>query len=178
MSVDGVTSVFYGADFITVTKDEDAKWEFLKPEIFALVTEAVMTGEKFVSVADKPHAPGDGEDAAAATDGGEGEADSLAYNENDSDVVGMIKELLDTRIRPTIQQDGGDIEFVGFEGGRVMLKLRGACRTCDSSTATLKDGIEKMLAHYVSDPLQVAVQHAAAAVVSLATNTEMLDRGS
>lgn len=78
------------------------------------------------------------------------EEDSLAYDENDSEVVGMIKELLETRIRPAIQEDGGDIEFRGFEDGNVMLKLRGACRTCDSSTVTLKNGIEGMLMHYVS----------------------------
>jgi Fe-S cluster biogenesis protein NfuA len=76
--------------------------------------------------------------------------DSLSYNENDSEIVGMIKELLETRIRPAIQEDGGDIEYKGFENGYVMLKLRGACRTCDSSTVTLKNGIEGMLMHYVS----------------------------
>lgn len=76
--------------------------------------------------------------------------DTLEYDENDSEVVGMIKELLETRIRPAIQEDGGDIEFRGFEDGQVFLKLRGACRTCDSSTVTLKSGIESMLMHYVS----------------------------
>jgi len=80
-----------------------------------------------------------------------GEQDSLAYNENDSEVVGMIKELLETRIRPSIQEDGGDIDYRGFEGGIVLLKLRGACRTCDSSTVTLKNGIEAMLMHYVEE---------------------------
>lgn len=79
-----------------------------------------------------------------------GQDDTLGYDENDSEVVGMIKELLETRIRPAIQEDGGDIEFRGFEGGNVLLKLRGACRTCDSSTVTLKNGIEGMLMHYVS----------------------------
>lgn len=79
------------------------------------------------------------------------EVDSLAYNENDSEVVGMIKELLETRIRPAIQEDGGDIEFRGFNDGQVMLKLRGACRTCDSSTVTLKNGIESMLMHYIEE---------------------------
>ncbi|KAJ2901342.1 hypothetical protein MKZ38_001954 [Zalerion maritima] len=155
MSVDGVTSVFYGADFITVTKAEDVLWEHIKPEIFALITEAVTSGEKLVFIADKPSqtSAAGGEQAAADRNegGAEGELDSLAYDENDDETVGMIKELLETRIRPTIQQDGGDIEFVGFKGGQVMLKLRGACRTCDSSTATLKDGIEKMLSHYIEE---------------------------
>ena len=79
-----------------------------------------------------------------------GQEDTLGYDEYDSEVVGMIKELLETRIRPAIQEDGGDIEFRGFEDGNVLLKLRGACRTCDSSTVTLKNGIEGMLMHYVS----------------------------
>lgn len=148
MNADGVKAVFYGADFITVTKDADANWAHIKPEVFALITEAITSGQKIVSVAEKK------EGAAAAGQGGEaggeGEADSLAYDENDDEVVGMIKELLETRIRPAIQEDGGDIEFRGFEDGQVHLKLRGACRTCDSSTVTLKNGIEGMLMHYVS----------------------------
>ena len=72
-------------------------------------------------------------------------------DEDDSEVVQMIKELLETRIRPAIQEDGGDIEYRGFENGMVSLKLRGACRTCDSSTVTLKSGIERMLMHYIPE---------------------------
>ena len=79
------------------------------------------------------------------------EQDTLGYDENDSEVVAMIKELLETRIRPAILDDGGDIEFRGFENGNVLLKLRGACRTCDSSTVTLKNGIESMLMHYIEE---------------------------
>lgn len=145
MNIDGVKAVFYGADFITVTKDADANWAHIRPEVFALITEAVTSGQKIVNVAEKK----DNEGAEGAS--GE-EVDSLAYDENDSEVVGMIKELLETRIRPAIQEDGGDIEYRGFENGNVMLKLRGACRTCDSSTVTLKNGIEGMLMHYVSPP--------------------------
>jgi Fe-S cluster biogenesis protein NfuA len=141
MNIDGITSVFYGTDFITVTKAADANWAHVRPEIFALITEAITSGETIVNVAERK----EGEPAEAA------EEDSLAYNEDDSEVVGMIKELLETRIRPAIQEDGGDIEFRGFENGFVSLKLRGACRTCDSSTVTLKNGIESMLMHYVSD---------------------------
>lgn len=140
MNVDGVTSVFYGADFITVTKRPDTNWAHIKPEVFSLITEAVTSGADIVNLAER------GEGAAGA----EEEVDSLSYNENDSEVVGMIKELLETRIRPAIQEDGGDIEFRGFEDGQVKVKLRGACRTCDSSTVTLKNGIEGMLMHYVS----------------------------
>lgn len=149
MNIDGITSVFYGADFITVTKAGDANWAHVRPEIFALITEAITSGEAMVNVVERR--PGeDGQEVAA-------EEDSLAYNDEDSEVVGMIKELLDTRIRPAIQEDGGDIEFRGFEDGNVMLKLRGACRTCDSSTVTLKNGIEGMLMHYVRFPLPLTI---------------------
>jgi Fe-S cluster biogenesis protein NfuA len=91
----------------------------------------------------------------AAKDGEQGqggqELDSLVINDDDDEVVGMIKELLESRIRPAIQEDGGDIEFRGFNDGQVLLKLRGACRTCDSSTVTLKNGIESMLMHYIEE---------------------------
>lgn len=135
-NVDGVTSVFFAPDYITVTKDSSTPWAHVKPEVFSLINESVMSGQPFVNtVEDK-----------AGESGQEGtEKDSLEYDENDSEVVGMIKELLETRIRPAIQEDGGDIEFRGFNDGQVLLKLRGACRTCDSSTVTLKNGIESML---------------------------------
>ncbi|PTU23286.1 hypothetical protein P175DRAFT_0499823 [Aspergillus ochraceoroseus IBT 24754] len=138
-NIDGVTSVFYGPDFITVTKAGDANWAHIKPEIFSLITQAVTSGEAIVSTVAK----GDAQQGA--------EEDSLSYNEEDDEVVSMIKELLETRIRPAIQEDGGDIELRGFENGIVMLKLRGACRTCDSSTVTLRNGIESMLMHYIEE---------------------------
>lgn len=140
MNIDGVKSVFYGADFITVTKATDANWAHVKPEVFSLITETVASGVPIITEA---KAGQNGEETA--------EEDSLSYNENDSEAVGMIKELLETRIRPAIQEDGGDIEFRGFENGQVLLKLRGACRTCDSSTVTLKNGIEGMLMHYIEE---------------------------
>ena len=140
MNIDGITSVFYGPDFITVTKAADASWAHVKPEVFSLITEAVTSGEQIVSTIEN-------KSSEAGQEGGE--QDTLSYDENDSEVVGMIKELLETRIRPAIQEDGGDIEFRGFDNGNVLLKLRGACRTCDSSTVTLKNGIESMLMHYV-----------------------------
>lgn len=108
--------------------------------MFSLITQTVTSGEAIVNTVEK----------SAAEQGQEGgDEESLAYNEDEEEVVSMIKELLETRIRPAIQEDGGDIEFRGFENGIVMLKLRGACRTCDSSTVTLKNGIESMLMHYV-----------------------------
>ncbi|KAL2444267.1 NifU-like protein [Exophiala dermatitidis] len=142
LGVDGVKSVFYGPDFITVTKAEDVNWAHVKPEVFSLITEAITSGEPIVNTVDK----------ATASEGQEGGGpDSLAANDDDDEVVAMIKELLETRIRPAIQEDGGDIEFRGFHDGQVLLKLRGACRTCDSSTVTLKNGIESMLMHYIEE---------------------------
>jgi len=140
LNIDGLTSIFYGPDFITVTKVADANWAHVKPEVFSLITEAVTSGEQIVNTVEN-------KSSEAGQEGGA--HDTLRYDEDDSEVIGMIKELLETRIRPAIQEDGGDIEFRGFEGGNVLLKLRGACRTCDSSTVTLKNGIESMLMHYV-----------------------------
>lgn len=147
MNVDGVTAVFYGSDFITVTKAQDANWAHIRPEVFALITEAITSGQQIV----RPAAEATASSAGGEAGGPPTEVDSLQYDENDSEVVGMIKELLETRIRPAIQEDGGDIEFRGFEDGTVKLKLRGACRTCDSSTVTLKNGIESMLMHYIEE---------------------------
>ncbi|KAK6528419.1 hypothetical protein TWF281_009660 [Arthrobotrys megalospora] len=131
--LDGVTSVFYGPDFITVTKAPDSLWHLLKPEVFALITEYLNNG-------------------APVVQGEILENEDTKAQEGDSEVVSMIKELLDTRIRPAIQEDGGDIEYRGFtDAGHVLLKLRGACRTCDSSTVTLKNGIESMLMHYIEE---------------------------
>jgi NFU1 iron-sulfur cluster scaffold homolog, mitochondrial len=152
LSVDGVTSIFYGADFITVTKAADANWAHIKPEVFSLITEAVTSGEQMVNTVEKTSSE-NGQDT--------GNEDTLSVSDNDSEVVSMIKELLETRIRPAIQEDGGDIEYRGFEDGMVMLKLRGACRTCDSSTVTLKNGIENMLMHYVSPLLSCRICPAA-----------------
>jgi NFU1 iron-sulfur cluster scaffold homolog, mitochondrial len=132
-TVDGVHAVFIGPDFITVTKTTDASWAFLKPEVFSIITEMMNSGTALVDV-----------------ESGLTEREDTAFDENDSETVSMIKELLDTRIRPAIQEDGGDIVYRGFEDGVVLLKLQGACKTCDSSTVTLKNGIESMLMHYVS----------------------------
>jgi len=141
-NIDGIMSVFYAADSITITKAAEANWAHIKPEIFSLVTEAITSGAQIVKT-----------DVDGPKEKGENclEKDSLTYSEDDSEVVSMIKELLETRIRPAIQEDGGDIEFRGFENGEVLLKLRGACRTCDSSTVTLRNGIESMLIHYIEE---------------------------
>lgn len=126
-----------------MTKSSESNWAHIKPEVFSLITEAVTSGETIVNTVS-----GD-----ASTDSGQSggvQQDTAEYDEKDAEVVGMIRELLETRIRPAIQEDGGDIEFRGFnKEGMVSLKLRGACRTCDSSTVTLRNGIENMLMHYV-----------------------------
>ena len=145
MNVDGVTSVFYGKDYITVTKDSSTPWAHVKPEVFSLITEVIANGSTIVNTV---------EAKAGEEDSGQGTSTSdtaATYDPADEEVVGMINELLETRIRPAIQEDGGDIEFRGFQDGQVMLKLRGACRTCDSSTVTLKNGIESMLMHYIEE---------------------------
>ena len=132
--VEGVTSVFLGSDFITVGKSNDVDWSVLKPQVLAAIMDHYNSGQPVII------------EAAGSSEGGEA----------DSEVVKQIKELLDTRVRPAVAQDGGDIIFRGFEDGIVYLHLQGSCSGCPSSTATLKHGIENMLKYYV--PEVVAVQ--------------------
>ncbi|KAF9582650.1 hypothetical protein BGW38_010931 [Lunasporangiospora selenospora] len=140
--IDGVRGVFFGPDFVTITKDQDAIWQLMKPDIYSAIMDFFASGQPIIN-----------EDSDGA-----GLHNDTMINEDDSEVVQMIKELLDTRIRPSIQDDGGDIEYRGFVDGVVKLKLKGACRTCDSSTVTLKNGIENMLMHYI--PEVTAVEQA------------------
>ena len=134
-AVDGVSGVFLGADFVTVTKAEDKDWYLIKPAILGVIMEHFT--------ADRPVL------LAAEGDSGPGAA------EEDSEVVSMIKELLDTRVRPAVAQDGGDIVFHGYEDGVVFLHMQGACAGCPSATATLKMGIENMLRHYIPEVVEV-----------------------
>ena len=134
--VDGVAAVFLGGDFITVTKAADKEWYLMKPAILGAIMEHLTAGLPVMS----------------------GEATTVAHadgSEEDTEVVSQIKELLDTRVRPAVAQDGGDITFHGFEDGIVYLQLRGACAGCPSSTATLKMGIENMLKHYIPEVVEV-----------------------
>ncbi|KAL8650858.1 MAG: hypothetical protein Q9210_003577, partial [Variospora velana] len=126
LGVDGITSVFYGPDFITITKAADANWAHVKPEVFSLITEAVNSGEQVVSVT---------HDKSSPVSQRENAPDSLAYDERDSEVVGMIKELLETRIRPAIQDDGGDVEFCGFENGKIE-EVKGITQVMDETEIT------------------------------------------
>jgi Fe-S cluster biogenesis protein NfuA len=130
----GVQSVFFGRDFVSVTKDDTVEWGTIKAPILAAVMQHFSMGEpRFYD--------GDGH---AAKD------DSLL-----DEISKQIKELIDTRVRPAVAQDGGDIVFEKFEQGIVFLKMRGACSGCPSSTVTLKNGVENMLRHYVPEVLEV-----------------------
>jgi Fe-S cluster biogenesis protein NfuA len=136
--VDGVTGVFLGSDFISVTKNEGDEWQHIKPAILGAIMEHYMSG-------------------APAIDAGETTADDIHgdYDAKDEDTVKTIKELLDTRVRPAVANDGGDITFHGFKDGVVFLHMRGACSGCPSSTATLRHGIENLLKHFCPDVQEV-----------------------
>lgn len=138
--VDGVRAVFFGNDFITVTKDSELEWYELKPAVLGTIMEHFTAGRPVMNAASTAN--------VEIADGGN-------YDENDAEIVGQIKELLDTRVRPAVAQDGGDIVFHGFERGVVFLAMRGACAGCPSSTATLKMGIENMLRHYIPEVTEV-----------------------
>ena len=134
--IDGVTGVFLGADFISVTKG-DAEWQHLKPAILGAIMEHYMSGAPVVE--------SDGANDAAGRN----------YDPKDEETVQTIKELIETRVRPAVAQDGGDITFHGFRDGVVYLHMRGACSGCPSSTATLRHGIENLLRHFCPDVQEV-----------------------
>ncbi len=136
-AVDGVTGVFLGSDFVTVTKAAGEDWYALKPAVLGALMEYYKSGDPVL-------AP----DAELAKDTGEA-------SDDDDEIVKQIKELIDTRVRPAVAQDGGDIIFHGFERGIVYLHMRGACAGCPSSTITLKNGIENLLRYYVPEVSEV-----------------------
>ena len=133
--VDGVTGVFLGGDFVTVAKRDDKEWHLLKPALLGVIMEHFVAGRPVLPA----EAPGD-----AAEAGGE-----------DDELSRQIRDLIETRVRPAVAQDGGDIIFHRFEDGVVFLHLQGSCAGCPSSTATLRMGIENMLRHYVPEVLEV-----------------------
>ncbi|KAL0964602.1 hypothetical protein UPYG_G00326310 [Umbra pygmaea] len=129
--IEGVKSVFFGPDFITVTKaDDDVEWTDIKHHSMEAITKFFESGEP-ITTGTRHH--------------------ESSHSEDDDEIVSIIKELLDTRIRPTVMEDGGDIIFKGFENGTVKLKLVGSCTGCPSSTITLKNGIQNMLQFYVPE---------------------------
>jgi Fe-S cluster biogenesis protein NfuA len=135
---DEVTAVFLTSDFITVTKRAEAEWSLLKPALLAIIMDHFVSGLPVMEEEARAESGAEGE--------GEGEEDAL---------VRQIRELIDTRVRPAVAMDGGDIIYKGFEDGIVKLALHGSCSGCPSSTATLKNGIENMLKHYVPEVIAV-----------------------
>jgi Fe-S cluster biogenesis protein NfuA len=135
--VPGVSGVFFGSDFITVTKT-DSDWPQLKPAILGVIMEHFMSGAPVV----------------AAGGGEESDGDEF-FDENDAETVATIKELIETRVRPAVANDGGDITFRGYKEGVVYLAMKGSCSGCPSSTATLKHGIQNLLRHFVPDVTEV-----------------------
>ena len=133
-AVPGVAGVFLGSDFVTVTKAEDQDWLALKPLVLHALMEHFVSGQPVI-------------------EGTIGEAE--AASGDDDEIVAQIKELIETRVRPAVAADGGDITFQGYENGIVYLNMRGSCAGCPSSTMTLKAGIENMLRHYVPEVTEV-----------------------
>jgi Fe-S cluster biogenesis protein NfuA len=130
--IKGVRAVFLSGDFITVTRAEDTSWEVLKPSLLTTIMEHFVAGHKVVNTVQASEA-----------------------NHDDDEIVKQIRELIDTRVRPAVAMDGGDIIYRGFEDGIVKLEMHGSCSGCPSSTATLKQGIETMLRHYVPEVIAV-----------------------
>lgn len=134
--IEGVKGVFFGADFVTITKeDDDVDWKIIKPDIFATIMDFFASGLPVVT------------DVKPSGD--------TQINEDDDEIVQMIKELLDTRIRPTVQEDGGDVLFVEFKDGVLKLKMQGSCSSCPSSIVTLKNGVQNMMQFYIPEVLAV-----------------------
>ena len=134
----GISGVFFGSDFIAVTKTA-GEWQQLKPAILGVIMEHFMSGAPTVNSAD-------------AAPSGEGEE---FFEAKDSETVATIKELIEARVRPAVANDGGDISFRGFKDGVVYLDMKGACSGCPSSTATLRHGIQNLLRHYLPDVVEV-----------------------
>jgi Fe-S cluster biogenesis protein NfuA len=132
----GVARVFLGGDFITVTRNDEVSWQALKPQVLGVVMDHFVAGLPVI-------------------EGGEADIDEEDVDEADREVVDQIKELLDTRVRPAVAGDGGDIVFRGYREGIVRLHMQGSCSGCPSSSATLKHGIENMLKHYVPEVVAV-----------------------
>lgn len=146
--VTGVTGVFFGSDFVSITKDEDADWAVVKPQALAAIMDHFVSGAPLLADHASSAGPSDGED-------------DIVYEGETAEIVAEIKELIATRVRPAVANDGGDIIFKRFDAGTgiVYLSMRGACSGCPSSAMTLKSGVENLLRHYV--PEVTAVEAAA-----------------
>lgn len=138
-AISGVTGVFFGYDFVTITKD-GADWAHLKPAILGAIMEHFMSGAPVMGKARISE---------------ETSADGEFYEQADINIVNTIKELLESRVRPAVAQDGGDITFRGFRDGKVFLNMKGSCAGCPSSTATLKHGVQNLLRHFIPEVQEV-----------------------
>ena len=136
-AVDGVSGVYLGTDFVSVSKAEGQEWHLLKPAVLGAIMEHYLSGAPVLA---ETHAD---------------LLDDQNFDEADAETVATIKELIETRVRPAVANDGGDITFQGFRDGVVFLHMRGSCAGCPSSTATLKQGIENLLRHFVPDVMEV-----------------------
>jgi NFU1 iron-sulfur cluster scaffold homolog, mitochondrial len=137
LNIEGVCSVFYGPDFITVSKDDQYRWDQLKPDIFAAIMDQYNIRGEGLFIEEK--------DTISKSDVAELPTDASR------DTVAAIVNIIDSKIRPVVQQDGGDVEYRGFVKGYVRLRMQGACKSCSSSVITLKNGIENMLMHYIPE---------------------------
>ena len=133
--IDGVSRVFFATDFISVTKVPQLDWNTLKPSILTGIMDHFSSGLPAINISD--------------------DKDNKLSKSEDSETIKQIKDLLETRVRPAVAMDGGDITFCSFESGVVTLQMKGACAGCPSSTATLKMGIENMLRHYIPEVVEV-----------------------
>ncbi len=136
-----VTGVFFGSDFISVTAGEGVDWAGLKPDVLSILLDHFVSGAPLFK-------PGSAAEIAVPSDDFEDDPE-------DQEIVSQIRELIDTRVRPAVARDGGDIVYRGFQQGKVFLQMQGACAGCPSSTATLKQGIEQLLKHYVPEVTEV-----------------------
>lgn len=138
--ITGVSNVFLGSDFVSITKSDEADWAVMKPQALAAIMDHFVSGAPLLADAGAPPAAAD-------------EADDTVYDGETAEIVAEIKELIATRVRPAVANDGGDIVFRRFDvdTGVVHLSMRGACSGCPSSTATLKNGVENLLKHYVPE---------------------------
>ncbi|MET0366181.1 MAG: NifU family protein [Sphingobium sp.] len=144
-SLGDVTGVLFGQDFVAVTAGPGVAWHELKGDVVTIILEHFVTEQPLFR----------GGDASGISIPADAEAEDFADDPEDADIVSQIRELIDTRVRPAVANDGGDIIYRGFDKGTVFLKMQGACSGCPSSTATLKNGIETLLKHYVPEVTEV-----------------------
>jgi Fe-S cluster biogenesis protein NfuA len=144
-SLGDVTGVFFGRDFISVTAAPGVSWTALKPQVVAVLLDHFVSGAPLFG----------GGDASSISVGAEEDVDVFGDDPADADIVAQIKDLIETRVRPAVANDGGDIIYRGFREGVVYLTMHGACSGCPSSSATLKSGIEGLLKHYVPEVVEV-----------------------